>query len=367
MSKFRKGIIAIAGFTALLALPAQAEGDAAAGKKVFKKCAACHAVGEGARNKVGPALNGLIGRTAGTADGYKYSKAMIEAGSGGLIWNAETLGGYLRDPKGFMKGNKMSFPGLKKDGDVEDITAYLSTFSSTSSGEAEPLPSDAAETQAASTGEPTSQPAAAETAIPKHGILHLGREATEDEIAAWDIDIRPDGAGLPAGKGTVAQGEVLFAENCAVCHGEFGEGVGRWPVLAGGHGTLQNERPEKTIGSYWPHLSTTYDYVRRAMPFGSARSMSDDDVYALTAYLLYLNDVVTDEDFELSKDNFTSVKLPNEQNFIADDRLSEPHYAEKKEPCMKDCKADVSITAHALVLDVTPDSEGDDNTGGGIE
>ena len=121
----------------------------------------------------------------------------------------------------------------------------------------------------------------------------------------------------------------------------------------------------KTIGSYWPYLSTVYDYVRRAMPFGNARSLSDDDVYAITAYLLYLNDIVDDEDFELSDKNFTDIHMPNEENFIADDRDEEPVYAEKKEPCMKDCTADaVSITMRARILDVTPGSGDDDENAG---
>jgi cytochrome c len=101
------------------------------------------------------------------------------------------------------------------------------------------------------------------------------------------------------------------------------------------------------------------------MPFGDARSLSDDDVYAITAYLLYLNDVVTDEDFELSKENFTSMRLPNEENFFMDDRAEEAHQAAKGEPCMTDCKpGPVTITQRARVLDVTPDS-GDDEQGVG--
>ncbi|WP_329610507.1 c-type cytochrome [Jiella pelagia] len=122
--------------------------------------------------------------------------------------------------------------------------------------------------------------------------------ATPDEVAAWDIDVRPDGKGLPVGKGTVSEGEAIFAEQCASCHGDFGEGRDRWPQLAGGFDTLTRDRPVKTVGSYWPYLSTVYDYVHRAMPFGNARSLSNDDVYALTAYVLYLNDIETDEDFE---------------------------------------------------------------------
>ncbi|MGD1878069.1 MAG: c-type cytochrome, partial [Kiloniellaceae bacterium] len=175
-----------------------------------------------------------------------------------------------------------------------------------------------------------------------------------------------DVTGLPEGRGTVAEGEVLFTDSCAVCHGDFGEGRDRWPVLAGGQDTLKAERPVKTIGSYWPYLSTVYDYVRRAMPFGDARSLSDDDVYAITAYLLYLNDIVTDEDFELSKENFTSVHLPNEENFIMDDRDEEAQYVAKGEPCMSDCKpGSVKITKRAMVLDVTPEGGDDEQQGAG--
>lgn len=201
------------------------------------------------------------------------------------------------------------------------------------------------------------------------GKLGLGRVATTEEVAAWDIDIRPDGLGLPQGRGTVAGGMEIYDAQCASCHGDFGEAIGRWPVLAGGDGTLEAERPEKTIGSYWPYAATVYDYVRRAMPFGNARSLSDDDVYALTAYLLYLNNIVDDEAFELSHENFASVKLPNQDNFIDDDRLKEPHYADKAAPCMNDCRpGKAQITMHAAVLDVTPESaDGDEAPSGGID
>lgn len=189
------------------------------------------------------------------------------------------------------------------------------------------------------------------------GQYGLGRLATEDEVHAWDIDIRPDGQGLPPGQGSVEEGEILYENNCAVCHGAFGEGEGRWPVLAGGAGTLAGEDPVKTVGSYWPYLSTVYDYVHRAMPFGNAQSLSDDGVYAITAYILYLNDLVDDE-FVLSKENFTEFKMPNEENFFMDDRDESPIMA-KREVCMSDCKADVTITARARVIDVTPDEGGE--------
>lgn len=182
----------------------------------------------------------------------------------------------------------------------------------------------------------------------------LGREATTDEIAAWDIDVRPDGQGLPPGSGDVMTGEELYVDNCAMCHGDFGEAVGRWPVLAGGQGTLTNDRPVKTIGSYWPYLSTVFDYVHRAMPFGNAQSLSDDDVYAITAYLLYLNDLV-DDDFELSNENFTEVRMPNEDNFYPDDRAEIELTAFTGDVCMENCKDAVDITGRAAVVDVTPD------------
>lgn len=187
----------------------------------------------------------------------------------------------------------------------------------------------------------------------------LGREALPEEIAAWDDDVRPDGLGLPAGSGDVWTGEEVFVEKCSMCHGDFGEAVGRWPVLAGGQGTLENKDPVKTIGSYWPYLSTVFDYVNRSMPFGEANSLSPDEVYAITAYLLYVNDIVGD-DFELSNENFTEVRLPNEANFFDDDRMETEMPVFVREPCMENCKESVEITMHASVLDVTPDDASDD-------
>lgn len=184
------------------------------------------------------------------------------------------------------------------------------------------------------------------------GKYGLGREAKPAEVKAWDIDVRPDGQGLPDGKGTVAQGEEVFQERCAACHGEFAEGIDRWPVLAGGKETLKSDRPEKTIGSYWPYLSTVYDYIYRAMPYGDAQSLTPDETYAITAYLLNMNDLV-DEKFELNKKNFTSIRLPNEKNFIADPRPDMPR-PKSGDVCMKNCKKTVKITKRAAIIDVTP-------------
>jgi cytochrome c len=108
---------------------AQDQEDVAEGAKVFKKCAACHAVGEGAKNKVGPQLNGVVGRTAGSLPDYNYSQPMKDAGAGGLVWNEETIDDYLEKPKEFVKGNKMAFVGLKKEDEREHVIDYLKTFS----------------------------------------------------------------------------------------------------------------------------------------------------------------------------------------------------------------------------------------------
>ncbi len=186
------------------------------------------------------------------------------------------------------------------------------------------------------------------------GKLNLGREALPAEVAAWDRDVRPDGQGLPAGKGSVKEGETLYLERCASCHGEFGEGAGRWPVLAGGAGSLKKESPEKTIGSFWPFASTAFDYIQRAMPYGNARSLEANEVYAIVAYLMFMNDVVKD-DFTLSKENFAGVKMPNAIGFYDDDREKVEKKFWNPKPCMTNCKPEVKVTGRASVLDVTPE------------
>lgn len=186
--------------------------------------------------------------------------------------------------------------------------------------------------------------------------LGLGRLAHPDEIKAWDTDIRPDGMGLPTGKGTAKQGDDLFQTQCAACHGEFGQGVDRWPVLAGGHESLKSDRPDKTIGSFWPEVSTLFDYTKRAMPFGNAQSLSNDDVYALVAYLLLMNDVIKDETFELNETNFTAIKLPNASAFYDDDRETNERDFWNKSPCMTDCRPAPRVLGRATLIDVTPDN-----------
>ena len=196
----------------------------------------------------------------------------------------------------------------------------------------------------------------AASALAESKKLGIGREAAPEEIAGWDIAIRPEGHGLPSGRGTVKQGEALYLERCAACHGEFGESAGRWPILSGGEGTLSSHDPVRSVGSYWPYASTLMDYIRRAMPFGNAQSLSNDELYAVTAYVLFLNDAIKDEGFELSRDNFPSIRLPNEPRFFDDDR----EIAEKefwKEPCMTAClPVEPHIVGRARAVDVTPDS-----------
>jgi len=187
--------------------------------------------------------------------------------------------------------------------------------------------------------------------------LGIGRTATPQEIAGWDIDIRPDGTGLPPGKGTVKQGEAIYMQQCAACHGEFGESAGRWPIVAGGSGTLASDDPVKSIGSYWPYASTVMDYIRRAMPFGNAQSLSNDELYAVTAYVLYLNDIVKDEKFELNATTFKTIRLRNERNFRDDDRDTAEKSLWRKTPCMSNClPGQARITGRARVIDVTPEA-----------
>jgi cytochrome c5 len=177
------------------------------------------------------------------------------------------------------------------------------------------------------------------------GQYGIGTAATAEEIAGWDIDIRPDGKGLPPGSGSVEDGEMMYEEKCASCHGSFGEGVGRYPVLSGGEGSLTEERPDKTVGSFWPYASTLWDYIHRAMPFPQPQSLSDEEVYAITAYVLYLNDLVED-DFVLTADNLADIEMPNKDGFFFDDRPDTDNTG-----CMKNCKdpASVKITSEPAI------------------
>jgi S-disulfanyl-L-cysteine oxidoreductase SoxD len=143
----------------------------------------------------------------------------------------------------------------------------------------------------------------------------FGRPATPQEIAGWDIDISPDGAGLPPGHGDVRQGEAIFAGKCASCHGSHGEGK---PMdrLVGGIGTLRDKKPEKTVGSFWPYATTLFDFVRRAMPLNAPQSLTPDEVYAVSAYLLFLNGIVP-QDAALDRGTLAKIKMPNRDGFVS--------------------------------------------------
>jgi mono/diheme cytochrome c family protein len=143
----------------------------------------------------------------------------------------------------------------------------------------------------------------------------FGRPATPREIAGWDIEISPDGAGLPPGHGGVGQGEAIFADKCASCHGPHGEGK-PMDQLVGGIGTLSDKKPVKTVGSFWPYATTLFDFVRRAMPLNAPQSLTPDEVYAVSAYILFLNGIVP-QDATLDARTLARIKMPNRDGFVS--------------------------------------------------
>jgi cytochrome c len=146
----------------------------------------------------------------------------------------------------------------------------------------------------------------------------LGRAAKPEEIKAWDFAISPDGRELPAGSGSAAAGAGIYATKCAACHGKTGK-EGPNDVLVGGQGTLNTNKPVKTIGSYWPYATTVWDYINRAMPYDKPGTLSADQVYAVTAYLLSLNGILK-EDAVMNAKTLPQVKMPNRNGFIGDPR-----------------------------------------------
>ena len=185
---------------------------------------------------------------------------------------------------------------------------------------------------------------------------NIGKLATKTEIAGWDIDVRPDGVGALKGSGNAIDGEEIYVNRCAACHGDFGEGVDRWPVLVGGDGTLASHDPEKTTGSYWPYASTIFDYVYRSMPFGEAQTLTHNETYKLVAYLLNMNEII-DEDFVLSDKNIGKIKMPNASGFLLPDPRPDVTKYKDGQPCMKNCDVPLKIIGKARDIDVTPDDE----------
>lgn len=154
--------------------------------------------------------------------------------------------------------------------------------------------------------------------ISKSGPFHLGRVATPDEIQAWDIDVASDGEGLPVGRGTVEEGARVYAQQCASCHGATGV-EGPNPKLMGGQGTLASKRPLKTVGSYWPYATTLFDYIYRAMPFVAPQSLTPDQVYAVTAWILFQNGLL-DKDAVLDQETLPEVRMLHRNGFVPDPR-----------------------------------------------
>ena len=144
---------------------------------------------------------------------------------------------------------------------------------------------------------------------------NLGRVATPAEFAAWDISIGPDGVGLPPGSGTAKQGEAVYLEKCLGCHGERGAGKPN-DQLAGGQGTLApGQAPVKTVGSFWPYATTVFDYVRRAMPLNESKSLTNDEAYAVVAYILQINGVIGEND-TIDARTLPAVRMPNRDGFV---------------------------------------------------
>ena len=184
--------------------------------------------------------------------------------------------------------------------------------------------------------------------------FNLGKIATTEQVAGWDIDVRPDGLGAPVGIGNAIDGEEVYADLCAACHGDFGEGIDRWPELVGGEGSLNTHDPLKTTGSYWPYASTLYDYVYRAMPFGEAQSLSYDETYQIVAFLLYMNDIIED-DFDVSQENIGTINMPNRDGFFMPDPRPDAQLV-SGEPCMINCDVSTEIIGWARDINVTPKS-----------
>jgi cytochrome c len=150
----------------------------------------------------------------------------------------------------------------------------------------------------------------------------VGRTPTDQDIQPLGIMVAPDGTGLPAGAGTAVEGKEVFTARCASCHGARGEG-GDGPALVGGTGTLATPAPKKTVGSYWPYATTVWDYVNRAMPFNQPGTLKPDEVYAVSAYVLFLNDIVGEKQV-LNAKSLPLIKMPNRDGFVSDPRPDVP-------------------------------------------
>ena len=190
----------------------------------------------------------------------------------------------------------------------------------------------------------------------------LGKKASAATLKAWNTDVRPDGKGLPDGSMTVAEGAQVFQKKCASCHGDFGEGVDRFPVLAGGIGTLTlhpktggDPGPLKTIGSYLPYIAPIYWYIQTAMPLSAPKSLTNSEVYGIIGYILQLNEIqVNGQDIEddtvIDRKFIKAVHLPNEKGFEYNN-LRKPDTHNTR--CMKDCIKPSKMTVMHIKTDAT--------------
>jgi len=213
----------------------------------------------------------------------------------------------------------------------------------------------------------------------KMSKLNYGRVPTANELKAWDTDMMPDGTGFPEGEGSVEEGDELYEEQCASCHGEFGAGGKGYPTLAGGSvATLKNQRtcpgkdaPKRTIGSYWPQVSTLIWYIRDAMPYAHPKSLTNNELYAMTAYLLAANEITIDgeeleDEYVLNKEKLLKVVLPNRDGFYPDVNgpdgvenvrafFADPkNYGAVGTRCMKDCKKEPVKKIGMEITNVVP-------------
>lgn len=157
----------------------------------------------------------------------------------------------------------------------------------------------------------------------EHAPLQIGRSADAQEISNRDLTVLPDGTGLPVGSGTAKEGAIIYAAQCASCHGDKAEGRADFPALAGGRGSLGTSSPVLTVGSYWPYATTLFDYIRRAMPYQLPGALSNDQVYALTAWILAENGIIR-RSAVIDRNSLAKVRMPNRDGFVADPRPDIP-------------------------------------------
>lgn len=173
------------------------------------------------------------------------------------------------------------------------------------------------------------------------GQYGLGQPATQKEIAGWNIDVSPSNDNAPQGSGTVAQGKKVYEQQCMACHGPRGQNGTIGPRLVGGQGSLATDSPVKTVGSYWPYASTLYDYIHRAMPLMNPQSLTPDQTYAVSAYILHLNGIIG-ADATLDEKSLLQVKMPNRNGFYSPDPRPDTH----NKACEQDCRPPVTKIIH---------------------